>query len=170
MPTSHTLLKKHNSTSQCIKLQRLCTIVHCYCYWKAWRNVLSCQWGREIRKFGSNELMILFILPPLDWKMDVYSVNFSEERRTRSIDRLTLWLRANARSQRQRFHLLTVDFDPYQLDSSSRLTYSWSSSSIRLWNMVLMDPKLGRWDGSFSQHPLMISYNFELTNLGQDIR
>lgn len=122
---SHITEKTYNSTSQCTKLQRLCTIVHCYCYWKAWRNVLSCQWGREIRKFGSNELMILFILPPLDWKMDVYSVNFSEERRIRSIDRLTLWLRANARSQRQRFHLLTVDFDPYQLDSSSRLTYSW---------------------------------------------
>ena len=37
-----------------------------------------------------NELMILFILPPLDCKMDVSSVNFSVERRTRSIDRLTL--------------------------------------------------------------------------------
>lgn len=78
-------------------------------------------------KYGnlvSNELMILFILPPLDCKMDVSSVNFSVERRTRSIDKLTLWLRANARSKRRRFHLLTVDFDPYQLDSSSRLTYS----------------------------------------------
>ena len=67
------------------------------------------------RNLVSNELVIMVILLPSDYKMDVSSVNFSSERSTRSIDNITLWLIGNARSKRQLFYLLTVDFDPYQL-------------------------------------------------------
>ena len=63
----------------------------------------------------SKELMIMVIVPPSDHKMDVSGLNLSSERSTRSIDNITLWLRPNARSKRQLFHLFGVDFDPHQL-------------------------------------------------------
>ena len=62
-----------------------------------------------------NQVMILVMLPQLDYKMHVSSVNFSSKQNTRSIEKLKLWLRANWRSKRQLLHLLTVDFDPHQL-------------------------------------------------------
>ena len=71
--------------------------------------------GENYGNLVSKELMIMVILPPSDYKMDVSSLNLSSERSTRSIDNITLWLRANARSKRQLFHLLAVDFDPHQL-------------------------------------------------------
>lgn len=91
MPTSHTILKTHIILRRNVQNYNACAQWCIATVTERLEEIFCLVSGEEkYENLVANELMILFILPPLDYKMDVSSVNFSVARRTRYIDRLTL--------------------------------------------------------------------------------